>query len=212
MIILALYLILPDMSRGYGFISSRLLVFFFLFFIAWIATANLNAWIRIAAVLVIITMNTFMLNIYITESRKLDVSAREIEKAATYIKPYSTVLPVNESEKWIYGHFSNYLGIEKPMVILENYEAGLDYFPVNWNFERMPRLLFGETDSISSCLNWKSQMKNDAEAVQYILLINNMEFKDDPCTAKVKDILDEFYTPVFTSENLEIELYQLKSR
>lgn len=212
LIILALYFILPDVYRGYGFISSRLLVFFFLFFISWIASAYMNVWIRITAVLVIITMNSFMLGIYITECRKLNDAACDLEKAASYITPYSTVLPVNQSEKWIWGHFSNYLGIDKPMIILENYEAGLDYFPVNWNFEKMPRLLFGEADSIPSCLSWNSQMKNDPEAVRYVLLLNSTETKDDPCQTEIKNILNKFYERIFINESKEIELYQLISR
>jgi hypothetical protein len=211
LVILALYFLLPDMFKGYGFVSARLLVFFFLFFISWLASGYMNFWIKITAVLVIIVMNTFMLSIYINESRKLNVSACEVEKAASYIPPYSSVLPVNQSGKWIYGHFSNYLGIDKPMVILENYEAGLNYFPINWNLEKIPRMLFGEADSIPSCLTWNSQMNNNPETVSYVLLIKNMEFKDDSCNTKISEILNRFYERIFNSENNEIELYKLVS-
>ena len=211
LVILLLYFILPDMYKGYGFVSSRLLVFFFLFFISWIASGYMNIWIKITAVLVIIVMNTFMLSIYIKESKKLNYSACEVEKAATYIPPNSTVLPVNQSGKWIYGHFSNYLGIDKPMVILENYEAGLDYFPINWNVKKMPRMLFGEADSIASCLNWNSQTDNDPEIVTFVLLIKNMELNDDPCNTKINEILNRFYERIFISQNSEIEMYKLVS-
>jgi len=210
--ILGLYLILPDGLRGYGFVSSRLLLFFFLFLIAWIASGHMHFWIRITAILVIITMNSFLLSIYIAESRKLSYSACELEKAADMVPPNSIVLPIDRSEKWIYGHFSNYMGINKPMVILENYEAELDYFPVGWNIKKMPRILFGESDSLSSCLSWKSQMANDPYIVDFVLLINNPDLKNDSCNTKINEILNKFYIPVFKNENNEIELYGLINR
>jgi hypothetical membrane protein len=211
-VILALYFILPDGLRGYWFVSSRLLVFFFLFFISWIASGSMQFWIKVTAILVILVMNTFLLTIYIQESKKLNHSACELEKAATLITPNSVVLPVDQSEKWIYGHFSNYLGIDKPMVILENYEAELDYFPVSWNIKKMPRLLFGTADSVSPCLKWNSQTDNDTQTIEYVLLIKSMDFTIDSCHTKINRILNEFYKPVFKSDNDEIELHRLISK
>src|SRR4030042_612091 len=209
LVILAIYFILPDGFRGYWFVSSRLLVFFFLFFIAWIASGHMQFWIKVTAIVLIIVMNTFLLRIYIHESKKLNYSACELEKAAEFITPNSTLLPINQSGKWIYGHFSNYLGINKPMVILENYEAELDYFPISWNIKRMPRMLFGEADSLSSCLKWKSQPANAPQTVEYVLLINNLDSNNDSCNSKINEILNKYYTSVFKSENNEIELYGL---
>lgn len=211
MVLLALYFIIPDGFRSYSFISSRFLVFFFLFLIAWIASGYMHPLIKITAILVIITMNSFLLGIYITESKKLNHSACEIEKAADMLPPNSVVLPVDRSGKWIYGHFSNYLGINKPLIILENYEAELDYFPVNWNDKKMPRFLFGETDSISHCLKWKSQAKHVPKIVDFVILINNLGIRDDTCTTKINEILNKYYMLLFKSDDNEIELYGIKS-
>jgi hypothetical protein len=208
--IFAMYFIIPDGFRSYSFISSRLLVFFFLFLIAWIASGYMQPLIKITAVLMIIIMNSFLLGIYITESKKLNLSACELEKASDIIPANSVVLPVNRSDKWIYGHFSNYLGINKPLIILENYEAELDYFPTSWNDEMMPRFLFGQTDSISHCLKWKSQTKNTPRIVDFVLLINNPEIKDDTCTTKINKILNKYYMLLYRSYDSEIELYSIK--
>jgi hypothetical protein len=208
--IFAMYFIIPEGFRSYSFISSRLLVFFFLFLFAWIASGNMQPLIKITAVLVIIIMNSFLLGIYITESKKLNLSACELEKASDIVPANSVVLPVNRSDKWIYGHFSNYLGINKPLIILENYEAELDYFPTSWNDEMMPRFLFGQTDSISHCLKWKSQTKNTPRIVDFVLLINNPEIKDDTCTTKINKILNKYYMLLYRSYDNEIELYGIK--
>ncbi len=210
LVILGLYFIIPDGLRSYSFMSSRFLVFFFLFYIAWIASGYMHPLIKITAILVLIVLNAFLLGIYITESRKLNFSACELEKAADMVPANSVVLPVDRSDKWIYGHFSNYLGINKPLVILENYEAELDYFPISWNDKKIPRFLFGEADSLSPCLKWKSQLANPAQIVDFILLINNLEIKDDTCTTKINEILNKFYTLLFKSNDNEIELYGIK--
>ncbi len=65
--------------------------------------------------------------------------------ALSYIKPHSVVLPLdfcpNGRDKngqyiadanWLFSHASEYMGAEKPMIILDNYEANMGYFPLSW--------------------------------------------------------------------------------
>lgn len=65
--------------------------------------------------------------------------------ALSYIKPYSVVLPLDfcpngrdqkgqiiADANWLFSHASEYMGTEKPMIILDNYEANMGYFPLNW--------------------------------------------------------------------------------
>jgi hypothetical protein len=70
-------------------------------------------------------------------------------------------------------------------------------------------MLFGEADSLSLCLKWKSQTANDPQTVEYVLLINNLDSNNDSCNSKINEILNKYYTSVFKSENNEIELYDL---
>jgi len=36
------------------------------------------------------------------------------------------VLPINYSDNWLSGHFSNYLAIDKPIIVLENMDVEQD--------------------------------------------------------------------------------------
>ena len=66
--------------------------------------------------------------------------------AENIIKPNSVVLPLDFSPSgtddngkviadwnFLFAHTSQYMGNAKPLVILDNYEANMGYFPVRWN-------------------------------------------------------------------------------
>ncbi len=65
--------------------------------------------------------------------------------AVDSIKPFSVVLPLDFSpsgrdghgkliadRNWLYCHASQYMGLKKPLIILDNYEAHMSYFPLVW--------------------------------------------------------------------------------
>jgi hypothetical protein len=62
-----------------------------------------------------------------------------------FIRSYSVVLPLDFSpggkdknneligdRNWLFSHASEYLGVTKPLIILDNYEANMGYFPLRW--------------------------------------------------------------------------------
>lgn len=68
-----------------------------------------------------------------------------------YIKPYSVVLPLNFSpngkdekgryisdRNQVFGHASQYLGLGKPLIVLDNFEATYGYFPIVWTDSANP--------------------------------------------------------------------------
>ena len=70
----------------------------------------------------------------------------DYNSAAKYISPGSVVLPLDFAPNGIdevghmiadwnnsFNHASQYMGTEKPLVILDNYEANMGYFPLRWN-------------------------------------------------------------------------------
>lgn len=63
---------------------------------------------------------------------KLNANAKTINETANHISDNPTVLPVNLSDNGLQPHFSNYLDIDKPMIILENYEANVPWFLLQW--------------------------------------------------------------------------------
>ena len=79
----------------------------------------------------------------------------------SYIKPNSVVLPLNFSPSgrtpqgkvvadanWLFVHCSGYLGTEKPMILLDNYEANTGYFPLMWHYNKNPYAHLSKWDGI----------------------------------------------------------------
>ena len=75
----------------------------------------------------------------------------DILSASKYIKPYSIILPLDFSpdgkdvhgnviadRNWLFSHAWQYMGTEKPLIFLDNYEANTGYFPLVWKEETNP--------------------------------------------------------------------------
>lgn len=103
------------------------------------------------------------------------------------------MLPVNYSVNWLHAHFSNYLGIEKPLVILENFQANDGYFPLVWKYARVPDLRIDTVPSDGLCLKWPSNRNNPVQGIEYVLVWGDFESKNDACALWLKSILAEKY-------------------
>jgi len=207
-VLLILYFTLPN-SDGYaGYISTRVALLFFMFLILWLATAKFNKWflVIVAAGSIFIT---FKFTAYNSGAVKhLNDIAINCVTASQKIPENSVVLPINVSDHWLLPHFSNYLGAEKPLVILENYEASTGYFPVRWDEDSVPTTLLGNsTTDEFECLNWKSGKASPAVSVDYVFLMGTLNAKDQ-CHKKIQSILDASYGVVY--ENGRVSLYEKK--
>jgi hypothetical protein len=210
-IMLFLYFNLPD-SDGYaGYVSIRLGLLFFIFYIIWLSTQKFPVWLGLLTTGVVLYCNFKLNSYYSTATKDLNNVAKECYKASDYILPNSIVLPINYSDHWLHGHFSNYLGIDKPMIILENYECATGYFPLKWNDASIPNTLLGNTSSHElSCLQWKSNNQNPTVIIDYVFVLGNIDAKSDACNIIIKQILSEKYTLTYSSDNCK--LYQINNK
>jgi len=209
--ILFLYFRLPDSDGAAGYVSVRLALLFFIFLILWLSTHYVPKWFGIFIVAVTLFCN-FKLNMYYTSATKgLNKVALECANASQHIEPHSIVLPLNYSDHWLHIHFSNYLGVDKPMVILENYELGTGYFPLKWNESKIPNTLFGDKQSGEiACLSWKSNEQNPSKVIDYVFVLGKIESNSDLCNQDIINTLLENYILVYEAESCS--LYQLKGK
>jgi len=204
---LFLYFKMPD-SDGYaGYITFRLAIFFFLFGVLFLATFRIHRWIGIFAISIVLYSH-FMLNFFYTQEAK---SRNEIVvaclEASKFIEPDSIVLPINYSGDWFLNHFSNYLGIEKPMVILENYECNYGYFPLIWNYDSMPHIMLGQESGTGlQCVELKGNWENEPQVVDYVFILGELGSKSEHCHPAIERIVVEDYTLIF--ENHYCSLYR----
>ena len=103
-----------------------------------------------------------------------------------FIKPYSVVLPLDFSpggedehgkligdRNWVFCHAAQYMGTEKPMIILDNYEANMGYFPLVWNNNVNPYNLLSKDEGIEGQPPFASiagYKKNAGVTIDYILM------------------------------------------
>lgn len=203
---LLFYFVLPDSDGAAGFVSVRLGLLFFIVLIIWLSTQRLPKWFTILGVLVVLYCNLRLTVYYSSVIRDLDKVAVECYEMSEQIAPNSVVLPLNYSDNWLAPHFSNYLGVDKPMVILENYECATGYFPVKWNEAKIPATLLGTTPPEQySCLEWKSNAQSSLKKpIDYVFILGDIDSGTDSCTASIKENLEQNYSLISKTENSQL--------
>lgn len=210
-IIFGIYLFFPDSNGASGYISVRLCYFFFLLVILWLTTQRLPFLARLLGLVIILFANFGSNAYYYKTFHNLNEKAVSSHKAAAFVEPEALILPIMKGKHWMTGHFSNYLGIDKPAVILENYECSNGYFPLKWNSNEFPKTLFGgKTSNDLSCLRWRTNDQNEPERIDYVYLLGDLKVKKDSCQKTVKSILVDHYKVAYKDENCR--LYKLKAK
>lgn len=201
-----LYWLLPDSMASGGMVSVRVCLFFFMALILWFAAKKLPLWIEIIAVFCVLASTAFLGIYHAKISQSIDEDVREIYSVESYLQPNKTLLPLNYSGNWLQPHFSNYLGMEKTIVIFENYEAANNYFPLKWKPEVHP-YLFGNAFGNPPCADIEKYENETGGNVDYILRWRFNQNLNDSCTLKMLAQLDRNYMLIFVSEKKNAELF-----
>ncbi len=143
LIFLFLYLLMPDGNGVAGYMSIRLGLLLLMFVLVALSLHRVPKWSIWSAIVLMMIPYSSLWKYHIAVIKDQNRIAKNIELAGEYLSPGSVVYPVNRSNNWLAPHYSNYLGVNRPVVILENYEAGLGYFPLQWNSTMMPAMRIG---------------------------------------------------------------------
>ncbi len=202
-ILLYLYFKMPDSDGSAGFISIRLVFFFFIYLVTWLCVHPFPKWLGIFSATIILFCH-FKLNQFYTQAEKqLNKVSVECYEASKKIQANSIILPLNQSGNWLMGHFSNYLGIDKPLVILENYEADNSYFPLQWNYNGIPPLKLADMNP--NCINRRKQnSKTEPMQINYVFILGSMETNSDSCNNLIKQKLNSYFELIYSSDNCRL--------
>jgi hypothetical protein len=141
-------------------------------------------------------MNT----LYTSRANKLNQQVDELLEVAKLVGSHETVLPVNLSSYAVHINFSNYLGIEKPIAVLHNYEADKGYFPVKWNIMDIPRLTLKGITQSSQCVYWKENSSNKTRFIDHVLVIRGNKETTTACEAEFLGKVNGRYRLVHNGE------------
>jgi hypothetical protein len=92
---------------------------------------------------------------------RLSSEARSVVSSGVYIRSKSLVYSYNYSGLWTHFHFSNYAGVNKEVIMSDNYEALLQWFPLKLKLEKYEELksladyvlIYGEPEKINMAEN-----------------------------------------------------------
>lgn len=205
LMLLLMYFILPD-SLSAGLVSTRIALLFFIFLIIWLAAQTYNKWILNISICLVLFCHFNLNNYYFEVSKQLNELAEECYDISNYIEEGSTVLPINNLDYlWLTGHYYGYFGANKPIILLENYECALGYFPIVWNLTGMPNYVIPDyKQTEGNCAKWKFDVLKNPTTIKNVVLMGKFEVEKDSCKQRLKMTLDKNYFLRFKSKNLQL--------
>lgn len=171
---IVLYFKIPD-SDGYaGYFSIRLSLLVYIISIIILSLITINKKVLIGCIIMVLIIHSFRLKSIYLVQKNLNSIVNELAIIEQSIPVYASVYTINRSDNWLFLHINNYLGENKPLMLLENYEANNSYFPVQWNKTNMPNWYLDDKE-----LAIFEKSNNEKKQVDFVLLsINSEIFKN----------------------------------
>lgn len=199
-----LYFVWPDTDRGGGYISIRLALFLYLAVISWIALQPYRKWVVNLGVTTILLLTSLLFVSNFKFSKDLSVDARDHYNAGKYIDANSRVLPLKFSDNWFTVHFSNYIGIDKPVMIFDNYEAFNSYFPLEWIKDHPHYEFLRDPREANACKYLTAEIKNANNSFDYIFITGNLPDNETDCVAELVNIIRSSYVEKYKTRFCEV--------
>lgn len=175
--------ILPDETNGGGYVTLRLQLIAMFFIIIWLSYSKADT--NFFVICLVIIYIPFLISLYskIVVQKDLNNKIGFFLEAEKIIPPNSVIYTIRHSDNWLDGHFSNYLGINKAQVILDNYEVGTGYFPVvRKNDQNRCVILPFEYKSLLENSNFGICNGSDGIKIDYVLEYGHLPFNQDQKT------------------------------
>ena len=205
LVMLVLYFTLPDANGSGSFISVRFALLFFLCFLIWLASHNFPIWLMRISVLVVLVCNGILISNYIKTIREQSKIALDCNSASESIKDKSVILPLKYGGPSVGLHFSNYLGVDKPLVILKNYECVTGYFPVIWNQEVLPNSVHRNlVPGYTICERMLHLIKDENVTIDFVFVFGALNLKTGACYDQLNTEVLTNYHLVYSSSNCEL--------
>lgn len=193
---LMLYFIVPDNLASGGIVSVRLLMWLFICFCLWLVTLNPPAVSRIPIALISFSFSICLIVLHWKTQRALSDVARLYTNAARQIQDRSVVLPLNYSSNWLYSNVHGYMGLNREVLLLDNYEADYGYFPVIWKQGLRPEPILGNfASSKNPCIQIDRFEKTVGFPVDLVSALQFPAGSTDSCTLSAIEQLNQLYRP-----------------
>ncbi|MBP6624840.1 MAG: hypothetical protein KA198_06695 [Chitinophagaceae bacterium] len=218
------YLNCPHSIGGAGSIDIRLGFLpplFLLFYFATKLWSDVSRTIFMAATLIISVTFLVIRFPYVMRANNI---GKEIMTASPFINDHSVVLNLHMDDWQQIGkgdslfhhdgsfiHFSDFIGAEKHLIMIMNYEAEINYFPVNWQALKNPR------ESIPAMIpgiypptgDFQLYEKQIGRKLDYVLIQNwRKKPSADQAFLQTMTLIERNFTKIYESPNSAVLVYQ----
>jgi hypothetical protein len=197
--LLILYFKLPDAYGTASYTSLRIAFIFFLLVILWISTFRIPWYFGLLAAITGLYVNTMLVRYYSSSIRDLGKLAVACNKAADFVAPNSLILPVYCMDNWFTGHFVDYIAVDKPVVMVYNYECQSGYFPVIWNEKTKPNYYLGNPAIPDRYINFELVKGRPSLMLDYVFVVGQFNPEKDWFFSTLHKILTEDFTKVYVA-------------
>ncbi len=212
-IVLLIYFVCPDWLSSGGFISIRVLLFFFLMIIVWIGASALPPIQLFLPVTVIVVTHILFMNYHNDETKVLSSDAEEATSAEFMMEENTVLLPLNYSNNWIHINYGSYVSTEKAIVNLDNYEATKPHFPLIWKKgESVYDLMKHYGDKNPPCTNIANYENTTHHKIDYVSRWCFGGDNNDSCSIETSKVLAEKFELVFESPRKRLQLFKRKAQ
>jgi hypothetical protein len=206
---LVCYFVIPDGS-SVGMMDTRLCHYLFVFLLIWIAcqkSFQIMNWVIASGAVIFHFLLLF--NIHVPTQVLLNTEADKMRQGGQMIEANSVVLDVDATDNWLYGHFGCYIGEDKPLLILPNYEPNDRWFGVIWKDE-MPTVCLngGKDDDIAS-----NQDPHEKKEIDYVFIhglygdvLHNEDWKG------LREALAKGFKPFYFSADSAVHIFISKTK
>lgn len=206
-IALFLFFTVPNGSNA-GMMSDRYCLIFYMVLIIWVVAQLIPTRLRHIFIGGILVLHSVLLFQHYKVLKNLNKDAQTIESASKYLEKGSVVYSINMSDNWLETNFSNYLGVEKAIVLLQNYEANVGWFPLKWNTDSLPHIVFGNKIDETG-INWTvNNNSNKIINIDYVLVYGTLSKMENDNYTETKKLLDSNYKLVYESNDKFVVLYK----
>ncbi|GAA4463514.1 hypothetical protein GCM10023093_12140 [Nemorincola caseinilytica] len=154
-----------------------------------------------------------------------DEALTDLLSAGRYIRPGSVVLPLDlaptgrdtkgreiANRNSIFHHAAQYMAVGKPLIMLDNYEANMGYFPIRWQDDVNPYLHLSREAGIEGLPPFAriaDYERRTGVSVHYVLLwCYRPEFLKDARFNELYTEIQRLYHIVYTSPSGRTILYE----
>jgi hypothetical protein len=204
LVLLVLYFKLPDAYGTASYTNLRIGFILFLVTFLWLSTFRIPWWIGLLAAMTGLYVNTMLMRQYTPAMRDLGKLAVSCNKAADFVAPNSLVLPIYCLDNWFTGHFVDYLAVDKPVVMVYNYECESGYFPVKWNEKSKPNYYLGSPGTPDKYINFELVKGRESLKLDYVFIVGQYDPAKDWFFTTLHRILTEDFIRVYACENCSL--------